>query len=261
MHGFCSRHDHPHTVRTIYISTPRGIKTTWPPAWGLYNARINGTSFCHAILRERTSFELNPRQRVDQRAIGPDQNPIRWCMFRWGEVRTPISVTLCTSCPQRFNLGDATLGYLGTMARWGVEWGWGGWHVVWGRHWAVYATRHGATCMSTWNPLPEQPDAPHGVQPPCACRSVPLGRPGCGIAVKKISVFPYSPPAKLKPAAATAPRAILDSPDRAESKLALGAVAGPGSGYEQAVTSCTLARARLPRGFRARGIFPKKSLS
>ena len=92
-------------------------------------------------------------------------------------------------------------------------------------------------------------------------RSVPLGRPGPGVGVKKINVRPYSPPAKLKTAGANPPTAILDTPDRAESKLAVATVAGPGSGYELAVTSCTLARARLPRGFRARGIFPKKSLS
>ena len=82
-----------------------------------------------------------------------------------------------------------------------------------------------------------------------------------GSVLKKINVRPYSPPAKLKPAAATPPTAILDTPDRAESKFALGGVVGPGSGYEQAVTSYTLVRARVPRGFRARGIFPKKSLS
>ena len=92
-------------------------------------------------------------------------------------------------------------------------------------------------------------------------RSVPPGRPGRGVGVKKINVPPYSPPAKLKPAAANPPSPILDSPDRAESKIGLGGVAGPGSGYEQAVTSCTLVRARVPRGFRARGIFLKKSLS
>ena len=57
------------------------------------------------------------------------------------------------------------------------------------------------------------------------------------------------------------PTAILDSPARAESKIALGTVAGRGSDYKLAVTSCTLVRARVPRGFRARGIFPKKSLS
>ena len=75
------------------------------------------------------------------------------------------------------------------------------------------------------------------------------------------TVRPYSPPAKLKPAGATVPRAILASPDRAESKLSLGSVAGRGSDYKLAVTSQTLGRARVPRGFRARGIFPKKSLS
>jgi hypothetical protein len=70
----------------------------------------------------------------------------------------------------------------------------------------------------------------------------------------------YSPPAKFKPAGATAPSAILDSLDRAESILALGAVAGHGSGYEQAVTSQTLVRARIARGIRARGIFLRKSI-
>ena len=86
------------------------------------------------------------------------------------------------------------------------------------------------------------------------------GPPSSGVGVKKINVSPYSPPAKLKAAAATAPKAFLDTPDRADSKNALGAVAGPGSGYELAVTSYTLVRARVPRGFRARGIFHKKSL-
>ena len=42
-----------------------------------------------------------------------------------------------------------------------------------------------------------------------------------GVGIKKINVRPYSPPAKLKPGPATLARAILDSPDRAESKLAL----------------------------------------
>ena len=57
------------------------------------------------------------------------------------------------------------------------------------------------------------------------------------------------------------PRAILDRSDRDESKLALVTVAPAGTGYEQAVTSQTLVRARTARGIRARGIFPKKSLS
>jgi hypothetical protein len=51
-------------------------------------------------------------------------------------------------------------------------------------------------------------------------------------------------------------RAILDSPDRAESKLAHATVAPRVIGYEQAVTSQTLVRARS-----ARGIFLRKSLS
>ena len=54
---------------------------------------------------------------------------------------------------------------------------------------------------------------------------------------------------------------IMSKTDRAESKLAIGTVAPAGTGYEQAVTSHTLVRARVPREFRARGIFPKKSLS
>jgi hypothetical protein len=92
--------------------------------------------------------------------------------------------------------------------------------------------------------------------------SVPPGRPGPGVGVKKINVSPIQLPAKFKPAAGPLPTAILDSPARAESKIALGSSVAPrGTGYELAVTSCTLARARLPRGFRARGIFPKKSLS
>jgi hypothetical protein len=98
-------------------------------------------------------------------------------------------------------------------------------------------------------------------------RSVPPGRPGPGVGVKKINVPPYRPQAKLKPAAANPPaRAILASPDRAESKLSLGGLAPrmPAAawhrGYEQAVTSQTLVRARVPRGFRARGFSPKKSL-
>ena len=77
--------------------------------------------------------------------------------------------------------------------------------------------------------------------------SVPPGRPGPGVGVKKINVRPYSPPAKLKPGPATVARAILDSPDRAESKLAVATVAGHGSGYEHAVTSRTLVRARTAR--------------
>jgi hypothetical protein len=67
--------------------------------------------------------------------------------------------------------------------------------------------------------------------------------------------------AKLKTGPATLLRVILDSPDRAESKIAIGSVAGPGSGYEQAVTSQTLVRARTARGIHARGIFLRKSLS
>ena len=83
-----------------------------------------------------------------------------------------------------------------------------------------------------------------------------------GSVLKKKDVRPYSPPAKLKTAAAPLARAILDSPDRAESKIAVASVAGPGSGYEQAVTSQTLVRARTARGIRARGIFLiRKSLS
>ena len=57
------------------------------------------------------------------------------------------------------------------------------------------------------------------------------------------------------------PRAILDSPARAESKLALGTVAPRGTGYELAVTSQTGSAARLARARRACGIFLKKSLS
>ena len=52
-----------------------------------------------------------------------------------------------------------------------------------------------------------------------------------------IQLIPYNPPAKLKPAGATVARAILDSPDRAESKLAITTVAPRGAGYELAVTS------------------------
>jgi hypothetical protein len=67
--------------------------------------------------------------------------------------------------------------------------------------------------------------------------SVPPGRPGHGVGVKKINVRPYSPLAKLKPAGAPMARAILDTPDRAESKLALATVAPAGTGYELADTS------------------------
>ena len=63
------------------------------------------------------------------------------------------------------------------------------------------------------------------------------GPPSPGVGVKKINVRPYSPPAKLKTAAAPLAGAILDSPDRAESKIAVASVAGPGSGYKQADTS------------------------
>jgi hypothetical protein len=54
-------------------------------------------------------------------------------------------------------------------------------------------------------------------------------------------------------------RAILDSPDRAESKVALATVAPPGTGYEHAVTSQTGSAARLARARRTCGIFLKKS--
>jgi hypothetical protein len=92
-------------------------------------------------------------------------------------------------------------------------------------------------------------------------RSVPPGRPGPGVGVKKINVRPYSPPAKLKTGPATLPTAILGSHGCKKSKISVGSVAGPGSGYEQAVTSQTLIRARTARGIRARGIFLRKSLS
>ena len=49
-------------------------------------------------------------------------------------------------------------------------------------------------------------------------------RPRSGVGVKKINVSPYTPLAKFRPVAPL-PRAILDSPDRAESKLALSSVA------------------------------------
>jgi hypothetical protein len=70
----------------------------------------------------------------------------------------------------------------------------------------------------------------------CGGRSVPLERLGSGVGVENDG-FPIRPPAKLKPAAATVTRAILDSPNRAESKIALVTVAGRGNGYELAVTS------------------------
>ena len=92
-------------------------------------------------------------------------------------------------------------------------------------------------------------------------RSVPPGRPGSGVGVKKLNVRPYSPPAKLKTAAGPVTTAILDSHGCTLSKISLVTVAGPGSGYEQAVTSQTLVRARTARGIRARGIFLRKSLS
>jgi hypothetical protein len=51
------------------------------------------------------------------------------------------------------------------------------------------------------------------------------------VGVKKINVRPYSPPAKLKLAAATLTSAILDSFGYKESKMALVSVAPPGTGY------------------------------
>ena len=57
------------------------------------------------------------------------------------------------------------------------------------------------------------------------------------------------------------PTAILGSHGSKKYKISVGTVVGPGSGYEQAVTNYTLGRARTARGIRARGIFPKKSLS
>ena len=54
---------------------------------------------------------------------------------------------------------------------------------------------------------------------------------------------------------------IMSKTDRAESKLALASVAEPGSGYEQAVTSQTLVRARSSRGIRARVIFLNKEIA
>ena len=93
------------------------------------------------------------------------------------------------------------------------------------------------------------------------CPSVPPGRPGPGVGVKKINVRPYSPPAKLKPAARHTADGYFRLSWCKKSKISVGSVAPPGTGYKQAVTSYTLGRARVPRGFRARGIFPKKSLS
>jgi hypothetical protein len=70
------------------------------------------------------------------------------------------------------------------------------------------------------------------------CPSVPPGRPGPGVGVKKINVRPYSPPAKLKPAAgATVTTAILDSHGCEKSKIALVTVAPAGTGYKLADTS------------------------
>ena len=54
-----------------------------------------------------------------------------------------------------------------------------------------------------------------------AGRSVPPGRPGPGVGVKKINVRPYSPPAKLKTGHATLPTAILGSHGCKKYKLAL----------------------------------------
>ena len=67
--------------------------------------------------------------------------------------------------------------------------------------------------------------------------SVPPGCLGPGVGVKKIIVRPYSPPAKLKSAAAPLAMAILDSYECKKSKLALASVARPRSGYEHADTS------------------------
>ena len=88
-------------------------------------------------------------------------------------------------------------------------------------------------------------------------RSAPLGRPRSGVGVKKINGPPYTPPPKSKTDAAPVARAILDSPDRAESKLALATVAGPGGDYELATTSYTFVCARVPRGVRAQ-YFPQE---
>jgi hypothetical protein len=82
-----------------------------------------------------------------------------------------------------------------------------------------------------------------------------------GPVLKKNKVPPYSTPAKLKSAGTTAASFNLDSPNRAESKLALASVAPRGTGYEQAVTSQTLVRTRSERGFCARGFFLRKWLS
>ena len=69
--------------------------------------------------------------------------------------------------------------------------------------------------------------------------AIPLERPGPGVGVKKINVRPYSLPAKLKPGPATVPTAILYSHGCKKSKISFGTVAGPGSGYELAVTGQT----------------------
>ena len=61
---------------------------------------------------------------------------------------------------------------------------------------------------------------------------------------KSVAHSMYQVPAKFKTTAGPVTSAILDSPDRVESKLALVTVAGPGSGYELAVTSQSLVRAR-----------------
>ena len=87
------------------------------------------------------------------------------------------------------------------------------------------------------------------------CPSVSPGRPGPGVGVKKKGPL-IQPTSKTETTGATLARAILDSPDRAEPKLALASVAPAGTGYKLAVTSQLLVPARSTRGIRARGIFP-----
>ena len=65
-----------------------------------------------------------------------------------------------------------------------------------------------------------------------------IERPGSGVGLKK-NCYPVRRPAKLKLAAAIPPITILDISDRAGSEITLGGVAGPGGGYELAVTSQT----------------------
>jgi hypothetical protein len=78
---------------------------------------------------------------------------------------------------------------------------------------------------------------------------------------KNLSPYVYPPTANLKTTARPLPRAILDSPARTQSKIALGSVAACGTGYELAVTRQTRFAARLAHARRTCGIFLERPLS